>query len=187
MPLIINSPYSGKPVKVRDQDVGRAIRDEEGRIFYVLARSDGKGYYSSPTRVGGAKEEARYLEMESKTTAMAGAAREVQAPLHDATGRPRSSVRGKLVILFFVLIVLVLAWLALRYKDAWRPGPPANPVPIDRSTPPAQPQSWRHDGPGHSRVIRLVIELRPRSGTYRGQVVQHQARAGGCLDIQLAA
>ena len=33
MPIVINSPFSGKPVKIRDQDVGRAVKDEEGRIF----------------------------------------------------------------------------------------------------------------------------------------------------------
>ena len=50
MAITVDSPYSGKPVKVREQDVRRAVRDEEGRIFYVLPRPDGSGFFGSKTR-----------------------------------------------------------------------------------------------------------------------------------------
>src|SRR5690606_27093241 len=93
MPIIVLSPFSGKPVKVRDQDISRAIRDEENRIFYVLERGEGGGYYASPTRAGGEKELQRYMELEQKTTASATQAREQQIEdLHDATGTKRSNI-----------------------------------------------------------------------------------------------
>ncbi len=87
MPLIIHSPFSGKPVKVRDEDVGRAVRDENRRIFYVIQRPDGEGYYGSPTRHGGEKELARYdelvaaggVEEEAATTAEPSAAGDAPA------------------------------------------------------------------------------------------------------------
>ena len=105
MPLSIHSPYSGQPVKVREQDVGRAVRDEAGRVFYVLPRGGGEGHYASKTRAGGPEAEAAYDAMprhEGQTMASA----------HDATGRPRrDAVRGKLVIAF--LAVIVLGMLAL--------------------------------------------------------------------------
>lgn len=108
MPIIVNSPYSGQPVKIRDQDIGRAVRDEENRVFYALPRSDGSGYYTAPTRQGGPKDEARYDGMAIK---QAGAAKEMQrqaAALHDQTGK-RKSKRGKLVLLVMLLIIIALA------------------------------------------------------------------------------
>ncbi len=113
MPIIVNSPFSGQPVKIRDQDIGRAVRDEENRVFYVLPRSDGSGYYSAPTRQGGPKDEARYDGMAMK---QAGAAKEMQrqaADLHDQTGR-RKSKRGKLVLLVMLLFIIVLEVLGWR-------------------------------------------------------------------------
>lgn len=62
MPLEVHSPHSGRPVRVRDEDVGRAVRDESGRVFYVLARASGRGHYGSPTRAGSEKLERAYDE-----------------------------------------------------------------------------------------------------------------------------
>jgi hypothetical protein len=53
-------PFSGRPVKIRPQDIGRAVRDEQGRLFYVLSRPDGSGYYSAPSRAGGQRDIDRY-------------------------------------------------------------------------------------------------------------------------------
>lgn len=141
--ITVNSPYSGRPVRVREQDIGRAVRDEENRIFYVVPRSDGKGYYSAMTRKGSAREEQAYDEMAAKSVAakVSGATQSARQ-IHDATGRRRSSLRGKLVILVLLLLVAALAYLGWRYKDAWSatPAPPAA-IPVD--PPPAQnpPQS----------------------------------------------
>lgn len=62
MSLTMYSPYDGQPVSVRPQDVGRAIRDGQGQIFYVLPTSDQQGHYASKTRHGSAKDEAEYRQ-----------------------------------------------------------------------------------------------------------------------------
>lgn len=59
-------PYSGLPVRVREQDVGRAVKDEEGRVFYLMKKGVGSGYYGSTTRFGGEQEEAKYEAMLAK-------------------------------------------------------------------------------------------------------------------------
>lgn len=131
MPLIVNSPYSGRPVKVRDQDVGRAIRDEEGRIFYAVPRSDGQGHYGSPTRKGSDKDEQRYLDMETKgqVARESGAERSLEQ-VHDATGTKR---RGRPVLLLLILLV-ILAVAAGGYY--WfvvlgHPLPGTEPMPVE--------------------------------------------------------
>lgn len=114
MPITINSPYSGNPVKVREQDIGRALRDEEGRVFYVVERSDGKGYYSSPTRHGSEKDEQRYREMHEKTTVLSDRARHnVKTAVHDATGKGRP--RSKLRVALLVILLLIAAALVYVY------------------------------------------------------------------------
>ncbi len=139
MPIVVNSPFSGKPVKIRDQDVNRAVRDEENRIFYVLPLSTGAGYYASPTRQGGAKEEERYLSMAAKTGQMADNARAEQTPLvHNAAGRPRSGKRGKLVILVFVVIIAAVGYWMWNHRDQWQKGPAAGDVPLN-SAPASNP------------------------------------------------
>jgi len=139
MAIIVHSPYSGQPVKVREQDIGRAVRDEENRIFYVLPKRDGSGYYGAMTRAGGEKDEQRAAEMLDKQAQLRT---NVHEQVHDATGRPRSSLRGKLVILFFVLLVLLLAWLFMFGPLHWDK--------IDRGeTPPPNPiqENWRPAAP----------------------------------------
>lgn len=102
MPVTVNSPYSGRPVKVRDQDVGRAVRDEDGRIFYVVPRSSGEGFYAAPTRKGSEKDEQRYDEMIEK---MEQSDEQVKGNLpspRDATGRKR---RRPVLWLLIVLLI----------------------------------------------------------------------------------
>ncbi|MFA9478679.1 hypothetical protein ACERK3_10260 [Phycisphaerales bacterium AB-hyl4] len=150
MPITILSPYSGRPVKVRDQDLGRAIRDEEGRIFYVIPRSDGQGHYAAPTRKGSEKDEQRYRDLERKTAEQGEIAREVQQqPAHDATGpgRPVSPVR--LIVLLIVLLAAIAAglWLLLDIDiTPLSPDEPA-PVPVQPTEPADSPQSgWIIEG-----------------------------------------
>jgi len=113
MPITVLSPHDGTPVKIRDQDVGRAVRDREGRIFYVLAKSDGSGYYGAMTRAGGEKDERRYMELEAKTkqadaTAQANVA--AAAAPHDARGRGRPMM-GRFVLLLLILAAAgAVAW-----------------------------------------------------------------------------
>ena len=109
----VYSPHDGQPVRVREQDIGRAVRDGEGRIFYVLEKSDGSGYYGATTRAGGEREERRARELEQKLAkADAKKQQEVHAARHDATGKRDASWIGRLIV---VVIVLVLAALACAY------------------------------------------------------------------------
>ncbi len=108
----INSPHSGRPVRVRDKDIGRSVRDEDGRVFFVLPRTTGEGYYASFTRAGGADDERKYLAMLAKEEhAKATGEAITQQQIFDATGRRRSSWKGKLVILVLLLLVLLLVYL----------------------------------------------------------------------------
>ena len=116
MPIVILSPYSGRSVKIRDKDIGRSVRDEESRIFYVVPRSDGKGYYSSITRNGSPKDESRYLELEKKDAVVDVQKREELAkPIHDAMGKTRKSTLGRRIVL--LLILIGLAYVAWTQKD----------------------------------------------------------------------
>lgn len=133
MPLIVRSPYSGKPVKIRDQDVERAIRDEAGRVFYVVPTEDGQSHYGSPTRRGSAKDEASYAALVAKMEAAGDQADKAEAvngsmnevdgvtgaqgsEVHDATGKPRRSP----AVLIGVVIILLGALAAGGY--GWQAG-----------------------------------------------------------------
>ena len=130
MPITIHSPYSGRPVKVRDGDIGRALRDEENRVFYVVPRRDGNGYYAALTRKGSDKDEQRYEEMLAKgQTAKEVGAERSKAQVHDATGPGRPGTRRRAV--YLVIIVLVLAALAWFVLGRFYPGSssPMQPAP----------------------------------------------------------
>ena len=99
------SPWNSQPVKIRPQDVGRAVKDRDGKLFYVLAKADGTGYYSAPTRAGGARDEERY---EREKDRMSGAKREVQEQALQTVTRRRGG-KGKLILV--VLILAAVAWL----------------------------------------------------------------------------
>lgn len=113
MPITINSPYSGRPVKLRDQDVGRAVRDEEGRVFYVVQRASGEGYYAALTRKGSPKDEERYDSLATKMAHSQEQVKKEVAVVHDATGKRRPSMLRKLVGVAVLLIVLAAIWYVL--------------------------------------------------------------------------
>ncbi|MCC7193347.1 MAG: hypothetical protein IT444_11250 [Phycisphaeraceae bacterium] len=139
MGIIVNGPFSGKPVKVRDQDVGRAVRDEEGRIFYVLPKSDGAGYYGAPTRAGGKKDEERAIQMENRHAIARGNVHEQVEAVHDATGR-RRGMRGKVVVIILLAIFGGLVWFAKwgpmgDLTKAWtKSEAPPKQIPVDPPT-----------------------------------------------------
>ena len=110
MTIIVPSPHSGRPVKVRDQDVGRAVRDEAGRIFYIVPKHDGSGHYGALTRAGSLEDEHRTATFSQATSQEQPEPTDEAAP-HDATGRRRSSWRGKLMIGLLLLVLVVLAVL----------------------------------------------------------------------------
>jgi len=107
MAIIVHSPYDGQPVKVRDQDLERALRDGENRIFYAVKRSDETGYYGALTRKGSDKDEQRYIDMLNKmeTARETGKARSAEQ-LHDATGKSRGQGPLRWIILLIVAGVI---------------------------------------------------------------------------------
>lgn len=113
MGITVINPHNGEEMKVRDNDAGRAVKDREGRIFYVLPKKDGSGYYGALTRAGSEKEEARNQEMEEKR-AGAQSNKENQWEGRSSSGGGIGSLIGKLIKLLVVLAVLGgLAWAVL--------------------------------------------------------------------------
>jgi hypothetical protein len=113
MAIEVYSPHSGHPVKVRQEDIGRAIRDEAGQIFYVVPREEGSGYYASLTRTGSTKDQQRYDELAQRIARgefvpepPAGAAASGPAKPHDATGRRRIAPL-RLAVLAVILLALL--------------------------------------------------------------------------------
>ena len=153
MPLTIHSPHSGHPVKIRDEDIGRAVRDEQNKIFYVVPRASGEGYYGAITRKGSAKDEERYdrlaanpAQVAAANTAAAEAAS--AGPAHDATGgrKRRRPVRRAVLTLLLLGGVAVGAALALDRAgllpesiDRWLPELPATDP--DSPAEPADPDA----------------------------------------------
>ncbi|BAM04565.1 FKBP-type peptidyl-prolyl cis-trans isomerase [Phycisphaera mikurensis] len=135
MPITILSPHSGKPVKIRDQDLGRTVRDEEKRVFFVLERPGGGGYYAALTRNGSEKDLARYDALEARTSAGATHVQAVAAATpHDATGPGRPGGKLRWIGLVLALAVLLAAaYLGYRVLfdrgllPAAAPAPPAVP------------------------------------------------------------
>ncbi|MEX2212905.1 MAG: hypothetical protein WD768_02180 [Phycisphaeraceae bacterium] len=140
--LDIHSPHSGRIVRVRDKDVGRSVRDEDGRIFFVLARPTGEGHYASLTRTGGPREEQNYDTMLAKqATAKASGEERSTAQIHDATGRARSTLKGRLILLVIIVAVLAVAYLFTKGslgngRWPWESPPPTPVVPQQPVNPP---------------------------------------------------
>jgi len=171
MAIEVYSPHSGHPVKAREEDVGRAIRDEGGRVFYVLPRLAGGGHYGSLTRAGSENEEARYDDLARRIeagefvpepvepaeagagSANAGAAKAGtgRSPRpHDATGRRRiSPTRLAIFILALLVLLAAASWLAnwwfdLDLLDTAPPAPRQRQLDEPPATQPTtQPAAWR--------------------------------------------
>ncbi len=163
-PVTLLSPYSGRPVVVREQDLGRAIRDEQGRVFYVVEDPE-HGRYASMTRKGSAKDLDRYRLLQSgQAPAMNGAAGSASGlsqslPAHDATGIKRRNPVGIAVLIALSLLVVasiyvVFAhpeWLGLESKG----NPPANQP--DTTEPTTQPQSRQNNNSNATRKPSIVV------------------------------
>ncbi len=143
MAIIVHSPHDGQPVKVRDQDLERAIRDSEGRIFYAVKRSDGSGYYGALTRKGSDKDEQRYLDLIEKmeTARQVGKIRS-EAQVHDATGKDKSPGAMRWIVLLILAgIIAAMSWYFFKSYNSNGPLPNApqdtpdeNEVPADENT-----------------------------------------------------
>lgn len=133
MAIIVNSPHDGNPVKVRDQDLERAIRDSEGRIFYAVKRSDGQGYYGALTRKGSDKDEKRYLEMieKVKTARDTGKVRS-DAQIHDATGKQSGpGMLAWVILLIVALVIAAVTWYFVKPDNSAGTPAPAPEAPTD--------------------------------------------------------
>lgn len=138
--FIVRSPHDGREVKVRDKDVGRAIRDGEGNLFYVLPRANGQGHYGSLTRLGGPEQESRYdtmLAQEGHAQQLASEA--TSRAVHDARGKPRRGPLAKLAAIATLAAALAGGYLYFTGKLS---GPaPTTPAPTQPA--PADPDAKR--------------------------------------------
>lgn len=163
MPITILSPYSGKPVKVRDQDVGRAIRDEEGRIFYIVEDEAG-GPYAAMTRKGSEKDLARYRKLTAGGAVADQRAKENVLAIHDATGTKRRNPIGILILLILVAAVIAGAYVYFVRPDLI-PGLNDNP-PTENPTAPEAPLP-----DGETSGLRQTPRLTSSSGHRSGIAV----------------
>ncbi|MBI1367920.1 MAG: hypothetical protein GC162_04620 [Planctomycetes bacterium] len=115
MSIAVVSPFTGHEVKVRPQDVGKAMKDDMGNMFYVLPRPDGEGYYTAPTKAGGQRDIDKYDAMlakmnKAKETGAAGSA--VQIAAAQRGGSAKSS-GGMVKLIIAAAVIGALAWAVL--------------------------------------------------------------------------
>ncbi len=111
MTITVDSPFTGRPVKIREKDVGRAVTDEDGGIFYVFPKKDGSGYYGAPTRAGGERDEERAARNEAR--AKGSKHKGVQRGQKQITQSRGSRGMNKLFLFLFLLIVTVTTWAVI--------------------------------------------------------------------------
>ncbi len=94
--ITVYSPYSGTEVKIRPQDVGKAVKDKDGKMFYVLNRPDGNGFYCAMTRAGGDRDIQKYDHMMGRLNKTQQAAyKQSQKPLAEDAGRQKKRDRQR--------------------------------------------------------------------------------------------
>lgn len=180
MPAItILSPYSGQPVKVREQDLGRAVRDEQGRIFYIVEHPE-YGRYAARTRKGSDKDLERYQKLQAGTEKL-DASSAVQASrsavVHDATGVKRRNPVGLIALVVILLVLAAGGYYALVSLGViGSAGTDPNPIediepdqPILPDVPdlaPPTPSLDRSHGPGGLRVVYASNQSQVRPKPY---------------------
>ena len=115
MSIEVRSPHNGELMKIMPKDVGRAVKDSDGRVFYVLEDGEG-GYYPSITRTatGSAKDQARHERTEARMADHQDAARSRDAAM------PRRK-RSKPYLLYLIRVgVLVVGGWAVIYGPLHR-------------------------------------------------------------------
>lgn len=167
-PVTILSPYSGRPVVVREQDLGRAIRDEQGRVFYVV-EDDEHGRYASMTRKGSPKDLDRYRDLQAggappddgaadtdanTAAASPGATRSAQP--YDATGTKRRNPVGLIVLVLIGLAVGAAGYVAINHPELLgiESDKPEN-APTNNQ-PNATPKTDDANKPTSARPVRLL-------------------------------
>ncbi len=119
MSLVVYSPYSGAAVKIRNEDIGRSVKDPDGRIFYVVAKEEGQGCFAAKTRKGTPEDLALALSYEEN--AVINPETVHSKGIYDATGSKRKLNSGKLFVIVLLLICSTLMILGLIYgKGMWQ-------------------------------------------------------------------
>jgi len=149
-------------VIVREQDLGRAIRDEEGRIFYVVEDPD-HGRYAARTRKGSAKDLERYRALQSKLgklddSAAVQASRSAQ--VYDATGTRRRNPKGILLLLIVLAAVVGGAYVYLMHPEWLGLGTKASDAPAPSDADPATSPTSMHRPQTH--VVAYVAPAEPK-------------------------
>ena len=170
-PVTLLSPYSGRPVVVREEDLGRAIRDDEGRVFYVV-EDDEHGRYASMTRKGSAKDLERYRALQSggaptvngsTPSGASPAASSAQPPqAYDATGAKRRNPVGIILMLGLIVLLGAALYVALVHPswlgiDGGDKDPPSNPEQSQPDQTPAPGQGNRPSSSPPSIVVPAVF------------------------------
>ncbi len=170
MPILVHSPHDGSPVQVREQDIGRAIRDKNGKIFYCLPRASGEGYFGSKTRAASAKgeEQVDALAAQFQQTNETGVPDKTttdRTPFpptsHDATGKRRKASPARAIVLLLILAALIAAgWYAYANFLAPDSAPPDSPQPEQtptgtKTTSITPLQLINHPLAGHDQIARL--------------------------------
>jgi hypothetical protein len=108
MSIEVNSPHNGEAVKIRPQDVGKAVRDRDGKIFYVLPRSDGSGYYAALTK-SGVKDEQRAARSEERV-AEAKKVHEERSVKEVVVARKQARSGGAMKWLILLALLAAATW-----------------------------------------------------------------------------
>lgn len=144
-PVTILSPYSGRPVKIREHDLGRALRDEEGRVFYVVEDPD-HGRYAARTRKGSQKDLERYREIEANVAKLhdeVGPDTQGILQAHDATGNKRQNMMGIALIVLIAIVMAAIGYAYIQYPEWFDQQDEAGDFPTEADPAPldADPQS----------------------------------------------
>lgn len=156
-PVTILSPYSGRPVKIREHDLGRALRDEEGRVFYVVEDPE-HGRYAARTRKGSPKDLERYRQIEAGVAKLDSnedrpAAANLKA--HDATGTKRRNPVGLLLVVLILAAVAALGYVYLNHPQWLGLGTPASETEADDEA------ALQAPAPNHPAVAIAPVVSKP--------------------------
>lgn len=153
-PVTILSPYSGRPVKIREHDLGRALRDEQGRVFYVVEDPE-HGRYAARTRKGSTKDLERYRQIESGVAKLEGDLTLTDASpkqVHDASGTKRRNPVGLLLLIVLLGTIAAAGYVYLNHPDWLGLETPASQSPETDDAPDTSESQDAVPAPGTSAV-----------------------------------
>lgn len=180
---MILSPYSGHPVKIREQDLGRALRDEQGRVFYVVEDPE-HGRYAARTRKGSPKDLERYRALEIQTDQLhdnVQPTRDNLSQAHDAAGKTRRNPVGWLMLVLIAAALATAGYLYLNYPQ-WL-GLDGQIAPIEND----ETENDQADSSPPSPAASLAPRIRLASSTPRTPHPSRQTQEHGYKDFRHTA